>query len=267
MNTAKKIDNKTKKPTDEPLSSAYINVLQCTYLAFCRANGIEFKITILKKKPHIPLIPSTENVNIIINSAKEKWLIPFQIMAETAIEEMELYMTPRNQIDIEKGIISVIGTKEHNNGVYTLNPELKERLRIYLSKNTDPIHPFPHPRSLGEAWRRIRNERAKQLNKPELKNIPLKNLRNYAGAMFYYSHGKDAICTMNFMRHKQLQQTLHYLRGVTTFSAKTNTISKAVKLGTPTTITEIMELANNGFTKLTEADGYQIFIKTNVQIG
>jgi hypothetical protein len=38
-------------------------------------------------------------------------------------------------------------------------------------------------------------------------------------------------------------------------------ISKAVQLGTPNTIKEIAELAEAGFTKFTEADGYQIFRK------
>ncbi len=36
-------------------------------------------------------------------------------------------------------------------------------------------------------------------------------------------------------------------------------ISKAVQLGMPTTLKEIMELVEAGFRKETEADGYQIF--------
>ena len=264
--TAKAIGNATKKETSKNLSASYQNCLQCYYVAFCRANGIQFKMEIQKKKPHIPLIPKTEDVYKIINSAHEKWVTPFLIMAKTAVEPMELYCTTRKQIDAEKGIISVVGTKDHDNGVYTLEPEIAQKLREYLMKNPDE-NPFPTPRTLGNAWRRARNQRAKELGEPELRKIQLKSLRSYAGAIFYYTHGKDTINTMHFMRHKQLQQTIHYLRGITTFTAKTDIISKAVKLGTPNTIKEIMELANNGFTKLTEADGYQIFIKTNVQIG
>ncbi|MCL5876566.1 MAG: hypothetical protein M1540_01985 [Candidatus Bathyarchaeota archaeon] len=38
-------------------------------------------------------------------------------------------------------------------------------------------------------------------------------------------------------------------------------ISRTVQLGTPTTLKEICELAEAGFTKFTEIEGYQIFKK------
>ena len=65
------------------------------------------------------------------------------------------------------------------------------------------------------------------------------------------------------MGHKKLDTTQHYLRAMTAAmaTAPTEWISKAVKLGTPTTIKEISELIEAGFRKETEADGYQIFRK------
>jgi hypothetical protein len=66
-----------------------------------------------------------------------------------------------------------------------------------------------------DAWIRARKRAIEKLCKPELNNIPLKNLRNYAGAQFYLGYGNhDPIATMRFMRHKRLEQTLHYIQSI-----------------------------------------------------
>ena len=228
------------------------------YNHFCRANQIPYDVTFWKYTPPIPLIPSTEEVNIIINSATERFHTPFLIMSETAIEGEELSLTTRKQIDPKEGVISVIGTKGHSNNTYKLSEKTAEYLRLYLSKYSDE-QPFPLTRQLGDAWRLYRKGRAKQLNRPNLLKIQLKNLRNYAGAVFYLTRGKDPIQTMFFMRHKNLQTTLNYLRAIKSFSAKAEYITKTVRLGKPDTIERITELANLGFEKYNEADGYQFF--------
>jgi integrase len=179
-------------------------------------------------------------------------------MAETAVEGEELHKTTTDMINTQTGTISILGTKGHDNGTYKLSEKLAENLRHYLAKYQKE-HPFPTARQLGDAWRFYRNRRARELNKPELKKIQLKNLRNYAGAIFYLTKGKDPIQTKHFMRHKLLQTTMDYLRGLTEFTAKAEYITKAVKLGQPDTIDQISELSNQGFKKYTEADGYQIF--------
>jgi integrase len=228
------------------------------YNHFCTTNQIPYDVTYWKYEPPIPLIPSTENVNIILNAATERFYTPLAIMAETAIEGEELSRVKRNQIDPQEGTISVTGTKGHSNGVYKLSQKTAESLRIYLSKHPEE-QPFPISRQIGDAWRLYRKGRAKHLQKPELLKIPLKNLRNYAGAVFYLTKGKDPIQTMIFMRHKVLQTTCDYLKSIATFTAKAQYITKTVKLGTPTTIQEITDLSNSGFEKYNEADGYQFF--------
>ena len=70
----------------------------------------------------------------------------------------------------------------------------------------------------------------------------MKSLRNYAGAVFYLTMGKDPIATKNFMRHKRLEQTMDYLRGIQEFSANAKKVSKLTS-----TPEETMELINQGF--------------------
>jgi integrase len=173
-------------------------------------------------------------------------------MSETAIESDELHKIPRTQIDEIRGIISVIGNKQHSNGTYTLKPETKNMLKIFLDspekktniKRTKQKYEFPFPtrKSQGIAWIRARTKAASKTQDKSLLNIPLKNLRNYAGAIYYFLYGKDAIQTQQFMRHKNLQQTSNYLRGIKGFTLKLDKIGKIVN-----TAEEAMELILGGF--------------------
>lgn len=162
-------------------------------------------------------------------------------MEETAVEPQELHDTPSNRIDPQQGTISITGVKQHLNGVYKLSEKTANDLRLYLAKQNTQ-YPFPTARHLGSEWTRIKQRRAKELNKPELLKIQLKSLRNYAGAVYYLTMGKDPIATRNFMRHRRLEQTMDYLRGITEFSATRTRITKLVN-----TPEEAIELINQGF--------------------
>ncbi len=230
-----------KKRNGEPASNGLKISLQESYVHFAEANNLLYTRIKIKYEAPIPLIPTQENVEIIINSAPKEYYTPFKIMQETAIEEQELRNITQKMIDNQQGTISVSGTKQHDNGIYKLSNEVAENLRFYLAEHQEE-NPFPQARKLGEEWARIKKRRAKELNKPELLKIQLKNLRNYAGAVFYLTMGKDPIATKNFMRHKRLEQTMHYLKGILTFSAKADRISKIVS-----TPEEAVELINQGF--------------------
>ena len=230
-----------KKRNGEPASNGLKISLQETYVHFCNANNLPYDRLKIKYQAPIPLIPTQENIETIINNAPKEYYTPFKIMEETAIEGQELYDITQKMIDKQQGTISVNGTKQHDNGAYNLSNEVAENLRLYLTEHQEE-HPFPTARKLGEEWARIKKRRAIELNKPELLKIELKNLRNYAGAVFYLTMGKDAIATKNFMRHKRLEQTMHYLKGILKFSAKADRISKIVS-----TPEEAMELINQGF--------------------
>jgi hypothetical protein len=86
---------------------------------------------------------------------------------------------------------------------------LREYLGLYRAD-----YPFPQPKIMSQMWRRARDKAATNHNDPTLKNIPMKNLRNYSGAQFYLNYEKDAIGTMRHLRHKRLETTMHYLRAI-----------------------------------------------------
>jgi hypothetical protein len=251
---------------DRPLNIGYQKEIFEYYADFCKSNQLPFDKPKLKYEPAIPIIPTTQQVNEIINACNAPYACIFTILAEIGVEQEELHRTPTNRINKEKGEISINGTKQHYNGVYKLKEHTADMLRIYLSQHIGEEYPFPLPKYMREAWAKARQRTSKALCKPELNTIPLKNLRNYAGAQVWL-HGygtafppKDAIAVMRFMRHKRLEQTLHYIRGINLDEPQEYT-TQVVKLGESDTLKRIKELSDSGYEKLTEADGYQVFRK------
>lgn len=174
--THKKVD------TTKPLCKLYIKNLLDTYAVFCEANQIPFDKPHVKCQSKPVIIPTTEQVTKIISASSSKYSTIFLIMAETAAEPEELRQTPIEQIDLQQGIITLNGTKQHNNGMVKLKPKTADLLRNYIAKqNTQTKYPFPKPKALGEIWRRARLQASQKFSDPDLVKIPLKNLRNYAG--------------------------------------------------------------------------------------
>jgi hypothetical protein len=82
--------------------------------------------------------------------------------------------------------------------------------------------------------------------------------RHYYATMLY-SKTKDILLVKQQLGHKRIEHTLIYTHLI---NFKTDEyISRTVQLGTLTTLKEICELAESGFTRFTEIEGYQIFKK------
>ena len=224
-----------------------------SYDTFCKVNDLIWEKPHFKYTPKIPLIPKTENVIKIISHVSTKYATIFTILAETGAEGQELHTTHRKDIDAEQGIISIKGTKGHLSGNYKLKPKTTEMLRHYLAKYTQD-YPFPPSKAMGKMWSKARARAIRNLCQPDLKNIPLKNLRNYSGAQLYYKL-KDPIAVMRHLRHKQLETTMHYIRGMTLEKGDDYTCKTA------TNINDATQLIENGFEYITEIDGYKLFRK------
>jgi len=171
-------------------------------------------------------------------------------MAETGAEGEELHRTHRSKIDTQLGQITIIGTKGHGSATYKLKQATNEMLREYIAKNPQE-YPFPNPKNMANIWRRTRDKLADNLKQPELKNIPMKNLRNYSGAKLYYSL-QDPIAVMRHLRHKKLETTMHYIRGITLSGEEEYTVKTA------TNIKEATVLIESGFQYVTEMDGTKL---------
>jgi len=223
------------------------------YEWFTKANGLKWEKPRFKWNLTTPIIPTTDQVNKIISATTLRFATIFKLMAETGVEGEELHQTHRNQFEQTQGIISIKGLKGHGSANYKLKPPTAEMLREYLAKNpTD--YPFPRPYVMSVMWRRARETASKNNNDPCLRTIPMKNLRNYSGAQFWYSF-PDPIGVMRHLRHKRMETTMHYLRAIT-LDGDVQYDCKTAK--TPEEIQKLIEL---GYTKADEIDGIHFYKK------
>jgi len=248
------IANAKNQKTGEPLGSETRNKFAYAYDKYCDKNQIQWKKPFYKVEETIPLIPTTENVTAIINNATTRFTVIFKILAETAAEGKELENVTQTDIDTEQGLISIKGCKGHASGTYKLKTQTAEMLRVYIHKNPQE-HPFPKSRIMGEVWRQTKRRAAKKLCNTALTKIPLKNLRNYSGAQLYFKI-HDPIAVMRHLRHKKLETTMHYIRGITI-----NEEEEDFTVKTATTLKEATELLEAGFNYIQDMEGYKVYRK------
>jgi integrase len=239
-----------KRDLSNSTKSKYVYCYDC----LIKAHGLTWNAPNYKWEQKAPIIPTKENVTKIISASTRRYATIFTILAETGLEGEELHGIRRKDIDTERGIIAVEGHKGHASGTYKLKPHTTEMLREYLAKNPQD-HPFPRPKIMGQIWLRTRNRLADDLKQLELKNIPMKSLRNYSGAQLYYLF-PDPIAVMRHLRHKKLETTMHYLRAIALTNGEEDYVCKTAK-----TIQEDTQLIENGFQYVTERDGLKLFRK------
>jgi len=241
------------KENGEPYSNSTKTRHAYSYDCLCKAYGMKWEQPKFRYEEHVPLIPSTENVNKIIGASTKRYSIIFTLLAEIGLSGHELHKLSRKDMDTENGIIRVRGYKGHASGTYKLKKQTLEMLREYLAINPQE-HPFPKAKAIGEQWLNFRNRVSDNLKQPELKTIQLRHLRNYSGARLY-NRLKDPIAVMRHLRHKKLETTMHYLRAIDLNEEEEYIVRTA------NTIEQATELLENGYEYVTDMDNIKIFRK------
>jgi hypothetical protein len=249
-----------KNPDDVKKAIAYARLSNSSkssyvlaYEWFTKANSMKWEKPKYKWVLGTPIIPTTSQVDRIISASTRKFATIFKLMSQIGVEGEELHQTHRNQIDLGQAIISVKGLKGHGSANYKLKTATAEMMREYLAKYPQD-YPFPQPKVMAKMWRDARRKAADLHGQPELNKIPMKNLRNYAGAQYYYRF-PDPIGVMRHLRHKRMETTMHYLRALV-LEGDVEYDCKTAK-----TADEIQKLVTLGYTKQDEIDGIHIYRK------
>jgi site-specific recombinase XerD len=100
------------------------------YDYFVKSNNLQWTRPKYNNDSPPPITPSIEQAEAIIKFAPStSSLTIFQILLETGFEGEELHCTTSKNIDIEQGIISVEGHKEHTSRAYTLSKQTTALLK------------------------------------------------------------------------------------------------------------------------------------------
>jgi hypothetical protein len=203
-------DPKTKKSVCDATRNKYVTA----YDHYCKINGIQWTKPYYKIPENTPLIPTSKDVQSIIDNSSENYVTIFTIESEIGCSPEELYQVTQRDINRDSGEISIKGVKGHGSANYRLKQTTKELLMRYLTKHTEE-HPFPHAHTQSQMWQKFRAKASQKLNRPDLLKIELRNLRNYSGERYYKSLPvRDPILVMRHLRHKKLETTMHYIRAI-----------------------------------------------------
>jgi len=223
------------------------------YDIYCKTNGITWNRPRYKWERKIPLIPTTQNIDKIISASTPKYAALFTILKETGLECHELVTMTRKDIDSERGIITARGCKGHNSRSFKLKQKTAEMLRRYLQRYTDD-KPFPNSKAISEAWRHTRNKLAETFQEPNLRIIPMRNLRHYYATMLY-AKTRDILLVKQRLGHKKIETTMFYTQLLAYNDDEEYTCKTA------TNVEQATQLIENGFQYVTEMDGFKLFRK------
>ena len=238
---------------DMKVSNATKIKLCFAYDIYCKTNAIAWSKPRYKWERKIPLIPTTANIDKIISASTPKFATIFTILKETGLEGCELASTTRQYIDSENGVINAQGCKGHNSRSIKLKAKTAEMLRRYLAIHNGE-KPFPSSKTISNIWQRTRDKLAQALNDPQLKQIPLRNLRHYH-ATHLYDKTKDILLVKQRLGHKKIETTMFYTQLIHFNDEEEYTVRVAQ------TIEEDKELIENGFQYVTERESMKIYKK------
>ena len=215
------------------------------YAAF---NGIQWIKPKYRYERKLPKIPSKENIMKVV-SASRKYAVIFKVLMETGVMPYELSKVSKNDIDFDRGLLTVQGFKGHNSRVFKLGDETIAMLKLYFNK----YQSFPQAIWIKKMWIKTRNKVAFKLGEPQLRSIRLYDLRHHYATMLY-AKTKDILYVMKQLGHKKLETTLIYTQLV-------NFPNDEYVSAAASTVDEARKLIECGFEFVCDVDGFKLFRK------
>jgi integrase len=201
-------------------------------------------------------VPTEEKINLILGHASKKYVIIYKIAMECGLRPVEIGNLTLNDIDLEKGFLSVCSAKHGNPRILKLKSETHALLTEYVKQKNFSLKEriFPSGAVISNTYERLKASVSKTMNDPELKKIRLYDLRHYYATMLYY-RTRDILLVKEKLGHKNINNTLVYTHLVN-FNDDEEFYSATAK-----NIEEAKKLIENGFDFVCDLDGIKLFRK------
>jgi integrase len=226
------------------------------YSHYCKHYSISFVKPKYRRDHKLPRVPTEEKINLILGHASKKYVVIYKIAMECGLRPVEIGNLTLNDIDLDKGVLSVYSAKNGNPRVLKLKNETLALLTTYVKSKNFSLNDrlFPSGSIISNTYERLKASVAKKLNDPELKKIRLYDLRHYYATMLYYKT-KDILLVKEKLGHRNINNTLIYTHLVS-FNDKEEYYS-----ATANTVEEAKKLIEQGFEYITDFEGVKLFRK------
>jgi integrase len=234
-------------------SEAYKETFVKAYSYYAKFNNIPYVKPSFHVERKLPKIPTREQIEKIIANSSRKYATIFKILLETGIMPYELSRVKLEDIDIEKGVITVRGFKGHTSRIFKLKDETVAMLKEYLKRYGSSKQLFPSSLYMCKMWRKFKKKTAIKLQDPSLLIIRLYDLRHFYATMLYY-RTKDILLVKQQLGHRKIETTMIYTQLV-------NFNEDEYYSATARNVQEAQKLIENGFEYVTTFEGIMIFRK------
>ena len=173
-----------------------------------------------------------------------------QLLKETGVDSSEAWKLRWIDINVEKHTVDIHPTKNHNARTLPISSNLISRLfqlprseeRVFCCKSLDGFR---------TGYEVMKDNLAKELNNPRLKEIAFRSFRHWKATM-EYAKTKDILHVKWLLGHKKIENTLIYTHLIHFESDQYS--CKIAK-----TLEEASALIEAGFEYVTEMDGVKLF--------
>jgi integrase len=192
-------------------STAFKEALVNAYDHYVQACGLVWNKPVYPRSRALPYVASPEQVGKVISRASRRYALIFSIFRDSGIRPVELCRLTLQTVDLEKGTLTIPGTKFGNPRLLILKPSTVAMFNDYLHSRQFSLDDqlFPNPGATRHAFERYRNDVAKKLHEPELQKIRLYDLRHFFATMLYY-RTKDILYVKEQLGHRRIENTLIY---------------------------------------------------------
>jgi integrase len=175
---------------------------------------------------------------------------------ETGLRPVELCNLRVKDIDLEQRLVYPTTAKHGNARVLKISQSLQKLLQEHIIRNnlnpTDRM--FKGDATIyGNVFRHKRNQLAKKLQDPTIKQVRLYDFRHYFATMTYHKT-RDLLFTKQQMGHTKVETTLIYTQLL-------NLNDDEWTCKTAKNVNEATQLVEAGFEYVTEMDGLKLFRK------
>jgi integrase len=194
---------------------------------------------------------------MLCSSAGKINSIKLTLSKETGLRPIELCNLKVKDVDLEQRTIYPTTAKHGAPRRLKISNSLQATIQNHINTNklnADDKLFKGTAEYYGQHYRKIRNQLAKKLNKPELKNIRLYDFRHYFASTLY-AKTRDILLVKQQLGHKKIETTLIYTQ-LLNLNEDEEYTCKATN-----DKEEEMKLIENGFQYVKDTDGYSLYRK------
>jgi integrase len=237
-------------------SDGHKKILAYAYKRYANYYKLPYTMPRFHPKSRQIKIPSKQQVETLIASAKSPFCIKLRISAETGLRPIQVYSLRVRDVNLENRLLYPETAKNGIAVIAKFSILLKDQLAEYISKHklapNDPLFKGSQD-DYCKHYRAYRNRLADKLHDQTFRTIRLYDLRHYFATM-EYAKTRDILHVKQQMGHKRMETTLIYTQLLNLNDDEWT--CKAAK-----DATEATTLIESGFDYVTDLDGMELFRK------